>query len=150
MKSRIEAEPINLGFQMAPMIDIIFVIMLFYMVRAGELKMERQLNMTLPSLQKEPATPSDQPFEELLLTVDEEGVVYLNDNEVGAPEDAKLESLAALLASIRQNASDSGVKVLATLKTEDATPYQRVMAVMNALAKAKISNLTFTVGEDQN
>lgn len=150
MKSRIE-EPANLGFQMAPMIDIIFVIMLFYMVRAGELKMERQLNMTLPSRQTEAATkPLDQPFEELLLTVDEEGVVYLNDNEVGAPEDAKLESLAALLASIRQNASDSGVKVLATLKTEDATPYQRVMAVMNALAKAKISNLTFTVGEDQN
>ena len=149
MKSRIESEPINLGFQMAPMIDIIFVIMLFYMVRAAQVQREHQLNMTLPG--KENVDKFQRaPVEEILLTVDEEGVVYLNDEEAGAPGDTKLESLASQLEGIRKNASDTGLKVVAVLQTEQATPYQRVIEVMNALAKAKISNLTFTVGENQN
>jgi biopolymer transport protein ExbD len=150
LKSRIEAEPINLGFQIAAMIDIVFVIMLFFMVMAGSMKMERQFNMALPSTTIISDDFGLTPVEEVLLTIDEEGVVYLNYDEVGAPEDAKLESLASQLEGIRKNASDGGLKVLATLQTDEAAPYQRVIEVMNALAKAKISNLTFTVSEDQN
>ena len=38
----------NLGFQIAPMIDVVFVIMLFFMVMAGAVKVERELNTKLP------------------------------------------------------------------------------------------------------
>ena len=34
----------NLGFQIAPMIDVVFVIMLFFMVMAGAVKVENELN----------------------------------------------------------------------------------------------------------
>jgi len=33
--TRMEVEAVNLGFQIAPMIDVVFVIMLFFMVMAG-------------------------------------------------------------------------------------------------------------------
>ena len=34
----------NFGFQIAPMIDVVFVIMLFFMVMAGAVKVENELN----------------------------------------------------------------------------------------------------------
>ena len=39
---------INLGFQIAPMIDVVFVIMLFFMVMAGQVQVEQELNLKLP------------------------------------------------------------------------------------------------------
>jgi biopolymer transport protein ExbD len=38
----------NVGFQIAPMIDVVFVIMLFFMVMAGAVKVEKELNTQLP------------------------------------------------------------------------------------------------------
>lgn len=148
MRARIEDEPINLGFQMAPMIDVIFVIMLFYMVRAGTLKMEHQLRMTLPSAETK-GKPSIMPVEEIIISIDEDGIVALNDEEISAPEDVKLDSLSSLLVRLRENATSHGAQVMATLQTDPTTPYQRVMDVMNALSRAKISNMTFTVGEEE-
>jgi biopolymer transport protein ExbD len=44
------------GFQIAPMIDVVFVIMLFFMVMAGAVKIENELNSQLPgTLQLRPA-----------------------------------------------------------------------------------------------
>ncbi len=37
-----------LGFQIAPMIDVVFVITVFFMVMAGAVKVERELNTKLP------------------------------------------------------------------------------------------------------
>ena len=34
----------NVGFQIAPMIDVVFVIMLFFMLMAGSVKVEKELN----------------------------------------------------------------------------------------------------------
>ena len=38
----------EVGFQIAPMIDVVFVIMLFFMVQAGDRQVETELKMKLP------------------------------------------------------------------------------------------------------
>ena len=38
----------NLGFQIAPMIDVVFVIMLYFMVMAGAVQKENSHNTKLP------------------------------------------------------------------------------------------------------
>lgn len=148
MKARFELENVNLGFQLAPIIDVIFVIMLFYMVRAGQLKVEHRLNMTLPGsaigLTSDPTPPDD-----VIISIDDQGSVTLNEEEIAAASDVKMDSLAVLLTKLRENADAHGGKVLATLQTDPAVPYQRVIEVMNALSRAKIVNMTFTVGEGE-
>ena len=49
LSMRLELNPNegNLGFQIAPMIDVVFVIMLFFMVMAGAVKVENELNTQL-------------------------------------------------------------------------------------------------------
>ena len=42
-KKRGNAE-VHLGFQIAPMVDVVFVIMLFFMVLAGSVKVENSHN----------------------------------------------------------------------------------------------------------
>ena len=41
-KRTIETDQLVMGFQIAPMIDVVFVIMLFFMVMAGAVKVERE------------------------------------------------------------------------------------------------------------
>ena len=48
MKQAEQQPDANPGFQIAPMIDVVFVIMLFFMVMAGAVKVEHELKTTLP------------------------------------------------------------------------------------------------------
>ena len=46
---RVQAEEApNLGFQIAPMLDVVFVILLYFMVLAGTVKIEFEIKTTLP------------------------------------------------------------------------------------------------------
>ena len=39
--------------------------------------------------------------------------------------------------------------MLVTLQTEEQAKYERVIDVLNALGKAQLSNVTFTVGNEE-
>ena len=67
----------NVGFQIAPMIDVVFVIMLFFMVMAGAVKVENELNTTLPGT-AETSTSTDF-VDEQIIAIAEDGTVSLND-----------------------------------------------------------------------
>ena len=57
----------NLGFQIAPMIDVVFVIMLFFMVMAGAVKVENELNTQLPGT-AETSNSTDFVDEQIIIT----------------------------------------------------------------------------------
>jgi len=142
MKAITANEAGTLGFQIAPMIDVVFVIMLFFMVMAGSVKVERQLGITLPS---GIAAPDD--LDEVILAVNEDGSVLMNEEEMSANADGKLTALTSSLSRLKQDADARGSKVIATIQTEEQARYQRVMDVMASLSKAGISDVTFTVGQ---
>ncbi len=147
-KRGIESETVNLGFQIAPMIDVVFVIMLFFMVMAGAVKVEQELKTTLPGLAP-PAldTPREMP-DEIVVTVEETGVITLNEEEFDTPESKDLPNFTSTLVLLKQEADNRGAKVLVTIEAEEQAKYERVIDVLNSMAKAKISNVTFTVGSD--
>ena len=145
----IEQEQVAVGFQIAPMIDVVFVIMLFFMVMVGSVKVERELKSQLPGL----APPSDSaPQEmpdEIIVGVEESGAVTLNEEEfdTGRP-DKKLPTFIDTLKRLKQEADNRNAKVIVTIQAEEQATYERVIDVLNALSVAKIANVTFTVGSD--
>jgi biopolymer transport protein ExbD len=144
----IEPEAVNMGFQIAPMIDVVFVIMLFFMVMAGAVKVERELKTSLPGLA--PANldkPQEMP-DEIVVTVEETGVVTLNEEEFDTPESKDLPNFTSTLLLLKQEADNRGAKVIVTIEAEEQAKYDRVIDVLNSMAKAKIANVTFTVGSD--
>lgn len=142
----LETEQVNMGFQIAPMIDVVFVIMLFFMVMAGAVKVERELKTQLPGLGTPALNNDSVPPDEIMVTVEETGVVTLNEEEFDSATDKILPNFTATLMRLKQEADHRNAKVMVTIQAEEQARYERVIDVLNSMAKAKIGNVTFTVG----
>ncbi|MBM3825903.1 MAG: biopolymer transporter ExbD [Verrucomicrobia bacterium] len=135
------------GFQIAPMIDVVFVIMLFFMVMAGAVKVEHELKTTLPG-NAETAQETELP-DEVTIGISETGEVTLNEDPLGAPLDRALEGLYSQMVQMRKAAEQAKTKMLITVQAEEAARYERVMNVLDVLARAEITNVTFAVSETE-
>ncbi len=137
----------NLGFQIAPMIDVVFVIMLFFMVMAGAVKVENELNTQLPGT----AETSDaiEFVDEQIITISDSGEVSLNDEPFDSPESRDLPQLKGTLLRLKQNADTAKAPSVVTIISDEQAKYSRTVDVLDALALAKIDNVTFTVNEEE-
>jgi biopolymer transport protein ExbD len=137
----------NFGFQIAPMIDVVFVIMLFFMVMAGAVKIENELNTQLPGTAE---TSSSTDFvDEQIITISDTGEVSLNDEPFDSATSVELPQLKATLMRLKQNADASKAPAVVTIISEEQAKYSRTVDVLDALALAKIDNVTFTVNEEE-
>ena len=135
---------VNLGFQIAPMIDVVFVILLYFMVAAGSQQKENAHNTKLPGTEasKDPiATP-----DEVSIMIEDDGQVYLNDDPLDGPEVKNLPELASALVQLKQASDSSGAKILVTVYANELAKYSRVVDVLDALTRAQISDVTFQAG----
>ncbi len=136
-----------IGFQIAPMIDVVFVIMLFFMVMAGAVRVEKELPSQLPgNAETQSAT---EMMDEMVIAITESGDVSLNDEPMDTPTSHELPALKSTLIRLKQAADQSKTPVLVTVVSEQQAKYSRIVDVLNALAVAGISNVTFTVSEEE-
>jgi biopolymer transport protein ExbD len=147
MKQAPEQAESNPGFQIAPMIDVVFVIMLFFMVMAGAVKVEHELKTTLPG-NAETSKELELP-DEVTIGISETGEITLNEDPVGASGDKLLENLYNQMKQLGQAAEQSKTKLLITVQAEENARYDRVINVLDCLAKANISNVTFAVSDTE-
>lgn len=133
----------DLGFQIAPMIDVVFVVLVFFMSLTAAIKIEAELNTKLPG-GISTATSVDFPDEQTI-GIEANGQVLLNDAPFDAPTDAALPALSTTLLRLKQNADNAKTKLLITISSDPKAPYYRTIDVLNALAAAAIDNVTFTV-----
>ena len=137
----------NVGFQIAPMIDVVFVIMLFFMVMAGAVKIENELNTQLPGTA---ATSTSTDFvDEQIITISDIGEVSLNDEPFDTPQSKELPQLRGTLMRLKQNADAAKTPAVVTIISDEQAKYSRTVVVLDALAVAKIDNVTFTVAEEE-
>jgi len=141
---RKHSSELNLGFQIAPMIDVVFVILLFFMVKAGDIQVENAHITKLPgTVQTDTAT--DMP-DEVSIMVEDDGQVYLNEDPLDTPESKDLPQLASNLNALQESAEATKSKVLVTIYANELAKYERVVDVLDALTRAKITNVTFQAG----
>jgi biopolymer transport protein ExbD len=146
MKILLQEDQGNLGFQIAPMIDVVFVIMLFFMVMAGAIKVENHLVTNLPGRSE---SDSVEFVDETIITVAEDGEVALNDEPTDSPTATDLKQLKLSLRRLKQNSDDAKNQVVVTIVSDPQAKYSRVVDVLDALTDQKITNVTFTVGEEE-
>jgi biopolymer transport protein ExbD len=120
------------GFQIAPMLDILFVLLLFFMVTAGAQKHEATLTTQLPG-----GKPGgDVPLE---VGIDADGQVNVSGVPVGDATDSKLGALVDRLTQVLASNQTQPVVITPMRSTKQ----QRVVDVLNACAAAKVKNLAF-------
>jgi biopolymer transport protein ExbD len=138
MAGSAESEEGDIGFQIAPMVDVVFVLMLFFMASAGAQVVEKELAMNLPS---GVGKPSDVPVTPIIVDISGEGAVTVNDQAYGNPDDKELQGLRDFF---KQAITQFGDKDPVVVRPAPETTHGRVMDVLNAAAAAHVRNLTFS------
>ncbi len=145
MRRRIEHPQIEL--QIAPMIDVCFLLLFFYILTSKPVKPEADLGLKLPgTVAQEEAVdiPDEQRIE-----IQADGRIVLNDLPVCAPEDRELAALRKTLVRFKESCRANKTEALVTLAPADEVPHQRIIDVMNTCAFAEIDGVTFAGdGED--
>ena len=127
--------------QIAPMIDVCFLLLFFYIVTSKPIKPEADVSTKLPgavSQEESVDLPDEQRIE---IRVD--GQVVLNEQNLDAPNDTKLPQLLDTLKRFKEASDANQSEALVTLYPEDGVIHQRIIDVMNICAMAGIKGVTF-------
>lgn len=130
--------------QMTPMIDMVFLLLVFFMVAAKPIEPESDIPMGLPGqVSQEEAV--DIP-DEARVIIEPDGQVVLNEQKLDTPQGSVLPELRAVLTRFRLAAENAKTEALVTLAPHDVVPHQRLVDVLNVCAEAGISGVTLAAG----
>jgi biopolymer transport protein ExbD len=136
MGGSVGSEDGDAGFQIAPMVDVVFVLMIFFMASAGSKVVEKELNMNLPA-GKGSGTSHVTP---IIIDISPDGVVSMNNQTYGTANDRTLTPLRDWL----KNAIESfGEKDPVIIRPNPESKHERIVDVLNAAAASGVKNLTF-------
>lgn len=127
----------DFGLQIAPMLDVMFVLLLFYLVMAGSQTKEAELSVDLPAGQSAPGDTAPTP---VYVKIGRNKQVYYNDSPVDSPS---AEDLPALVQRLKGAVKQMGPKNPFIIVPDELTPHQRIVDVVNACVGAGVVNLSF-------
>lgn len=128
--------------QIAPLIDVVFLLLIYFMVTTALIKKEADISFMLPA-KVEQDEPLDLPME-VTIEIAQGGEVLVEGVNFPA-SDKELLSLATRLTEFRQSTEDAGSELIVNIAPNDEVPHARIVDVMNACAIANIKNTSFTM-----
>jgi len=147
MRRRKQRRASAVEMQMTPMIDMVFLLLVFFMVSAKPVQPERDIPMGLPG-QVDQEEIVDLP-DEARVIIEPTGQVVLNEQNLDEPADTSLPELRAVLTRFRLSAENAKTEALVTLAPHDTVPHQRLVDVLNACAEAGIRGVTLAGATDE-
>jgi len=121
------------------MVDVVFVLLLFFMASAGSQVIEKELNISLPSGKS--AGGSSQQKTPIIIDIAPDGRVTMNSKVYDSPTSKELPELRAWL---KDTISRFGDKDPVIIRPTPDTRHERIMDVLNAAAASGVRNLTFS------
>lgn len=132
--------------QIAPMVDVGFLLLIFFMVSGKPQKPESDVGIKLPGTVAQTETleiPDEQRIE-----IHGDGRVVLNETVFGEAGDRELPKLVATLRRFKEASVANKTEALVTLVPDDRVAHQRIIDVMNACALAEVHGVTFSSYEE--
>ncbi len=137
MKIRRRPDPHVLGFQIAPMVDVLLVLLCFFIVTWSFARKENELDVKVPSAQN--AKDSNPVVNQTVLNVKSDGTVILNQKVVPLQElQGKLKQLSDLFP-------DYAIIV----RGDERTPFRFIAAVLDTCRAANIWNVAFATAKPE-
>ena len=126
----------------APLIDMVFLLLVFFMATASLVKSEGDLGIRLPGMVAQ--AKSVDMSDEQIVEITENGTVYLNGRQFDNPATQELPQLYTTLLRYKAASDAARNEAMITIAANDNTKQQRVIDVMNACAAAGIKSVTFS------
>lgn len=138
MSVRIDKGRLATGLELTPMIDVVFLLMIFFLVASKLEEADRIIDVVLPKASA--AKPLTSQPAEFIINIDRDGEYYAGAKPV------TLQELAALLA---QAAADNPGRQQVIVRADEDTLHKFVVGAMNACVQAGIEDYQVQSARDE-
>lgn len=131
--------------QIAPLIDVCFLLLFFYILTSKPVEPESELGMSLPGTvaQAQSVELPDEQRIEILAS----GQIVLNEELLDPPDNRELKALLAVLSRYKQTAEANKASALVVVDAADQASHQRMVDVLNTCARAGIKQVSLACAE---
>ena len=138
MNFRKQAAPEPSGFQIAPMVDIVFLLLIFFLVTWNFARYETELDVKVPTAKE--GKESRRSVGEVIINVKSDGSIVMNRKTL-TPEE-----LGGTLRKISELYPDQAV----VLRGDQSADYRHIVAVLDICRAANIWNVAFATGRPES
>lgn len=121
---------------LTPLIDVVFLLLIFFLVTSEFEEEERRLDIVLPTATS--AVPMTSKPRELVIDIDNEGELYLA---------GKATDLSELLLFLEAAVSNNPTNQTVIIRADRTTAFQPVVSVMDACNRSGVSDYSVTTKE---
>ena len=136
MTVRIKRSSVASTLSLTPLIDVVFLLLIFFLVTSEFEEEERRLDIVLPTATS--ATPMISKPREIVVDIDSDGNLFLGGQPTG---EAELHGL--LQKAVADNPTNQSV----VIRADRAAVFQPVVSVMDICNKTGISDYSVTTQE---
>ncbi len=129
----------SVGANMTPMIDVVFLLIIFFLVSSHLARQENRLPLDLPMASS--FAPLDPERAPLTISIDRDAKFRVNGNVVDEA------SLRSILADLRR---DRGTEAAIRIRTDGAVQYAYVEPVLREAALAGVTDASIAVREESS
>lgn len=130
-------QPEPAGIQLAPMIDIVFLLLIFFIVTWQFSRDETELDVSVPTAEE--GAELTRPKGEIIINVLSNGTIRVEGTTVDLPQ------LRDKLAAIARQFENQPVRI----RGDGSVAYQRIVEVIDTCSKAGIWNISFATQKPQ-
>jgi biopolymer transport protein ExbD len=137
MSVRINKGRLGGGLELTPMIDVVFLLMIFFLVASKLDEADRFIDVVLPKASA--AKPLTSRPREFLVNIDRDGKYFVGARPV---------SLADLQGQLKQAAADNPKRQTVIVRADENVAHKFVVAAMNACVEAGIEDYQVQSAEE--
>jgi len=123
------------GIQLAPLVDVLLLLLIFFLLTWNAARNENELDVKVPKASA--AKEKTSPIGDVVVNVKADGNVVVNRRTLSAAE------LSELLKSLGQLNAEQAV----VIRGDEAGAYRNVVGVLNICSEAGITNVAFATAK---
>lgn len=135
MNLRRHATPQHPGIQLAPLVDVLLLLLIFFLMTWNAARNENELDVKVPKATE--AKEKSAPIGDVIVNVKADGNVVVNRRTLSVPE------LTDLLKNLVQLNADQAV----VIRGDETGAYKNVVGVLNVCSQAGVTNVAFATAK---
>ena len=127
--------PQHPGIQLAPLVDVLLLLLIFFLMTWNAARNENELDVKIPKASA--AKEKSAPIGDVIVNVKADGNVVVNRRTLSPPD------LTAMLKGLVQLNADQAV----VIRGDEAGAYKNIVSVLNICSEAGVTNVAFATAK---
>ena len=135
MNLRSRATPVHPGIQLAPLVDVLLLLLIFFLLTFNAARSENELDVKVPKASA--AKEKTAPIGDVVVNVKTDGNVVVNRRTLSSEE------LTELLKGLVQLNAEQAV----VIRGDETGAYRNIVNVLNICTQAGVTNVAFATAK---